>query len=149
MPQTTVDIEAKTERNITHIKATNGDEVVTSKVNSSKLSTIQDAIEWIVSQRQKTLSESEIQRRVTFTYHVDDGQVIVDSIDNVQPLPKDQGKTDFENLPNWATWTAQQAVDWIDTNVVDLDSAKIVLQQMARAIIALRNINVDGGQEHS
>ena len=58
---------------------------------------------------------------------------------------KDEAATtsldEFATMPNWATWTAQEASDYIDTNVTDLASAKVVLQKMAMAIIYLRNIN--------
>lgn len=148
MSQTTIDVQARTERNLLHILATRGDESISSTIQASKIPTVQAAIEWIVAQKMKTTETPDIQRRVTFTYHAEstpeDGSVIVvDSIDDVQPLPRDQGKADFENLPGWATWTAQDAVDWIETNVTDLASAKTVLQQMARAIVALRNRTMD------
>jgi hypothetical protein len=47
----------------------------------------------------------------------------------------------FANMPDWASWTAQEASDYIDTNVTDLNSAKVVLQKLAMAVIYLRNIN--------
>jgi len=49
-------------------------------------------------------------------------------------------KTDFSSMPDWATWTATEASDWIETNVTDLASAKLVLQKMAMAIIYLRDV---------
>lgn len=148
MPTTTVDITARTEGELTHILVQRGDDALSSVVTAGKLTTISAAIEWTVNQVFKTLDTAEIQRRVTFTFHQEvnpdgDTVIIVDSIDDVQLLPRDQGKTDFEALPGWATWTAQEAVDWIETNVTDLASAKTTLQQMARAIVALRNRTID------
>lgn len=55
----------------------------------------------------------------------------------------DAGKLDFENLPGWATWTAAEAGDWIDANVVDLASAKTALRAMAKAIIYLRDVTIE------
>jgi hypothetical protein len=43
------------------------------------------------------------------------------------------------SIPNWAHWTEAETLSYIDTNVVDLASAKIVLRAMARLLIALRN----------
>jgi len=43
------------------------------------------------------------------------------------------------NIPGWTTWDEQQALDWIDTDVTDLDSAKQALSAMARMIVAMRN----------
>jgi hypothetical protein len=41
--------------------------------------------------------------------------------------------------PNWATWTAQQASDWINTNVTNLAQAKTVLISLAKAVVYLRD----------
>lgn len=43
------------------------------------------------------------------------------------------------NLPGWATWTAQQAVDYVEANVTDLATAKAALKAMAKAIVYLRD----------
>lgn len=56
--------------------------------------------------------------------------------------------TDFASLPGWATWTGQEAADWVDTNVTDPASAKVALMAMARAIMYLRNMiapDLEGG----
>jgi len=63
---------------------------------------------------------------------------VVDDV-QIEPLPQDAAKLDFTNLPGWATWSAQGAGDWIDANVTDLASAKNVLQNMAKAIVYLRD----------
>lgn len=52
----------------------------------------------------------------------------------------EQAADDFEALPGWATWTGQEAADWIDANVVDLASAKTALTRMAQAIVYLRDV---------
>ncbi len=59
--------------------------------------------------------------------------------EDIQEISKD----DFENLPGWASWTAEEASDWIDANVTDLAAAKIVLQTMAKAIIYLRDVSIE------
>jgi hypothetical protein len=41
-------------------------------------------------------------------------------------------------LPGWATWTADQAADYIEANVVDLATAKEVLKKMAMMLVYLR-----------
>ncbi len=50
-------------------------------------------------------------------------------------------------IPGWATWTEAEVVAYIDTNVVDLASAKAVLRAMARMLVALRNKNWPNLQE--
>jgi len=46
----------------------------------------------------------------------------------------------FRSLPGWSTWTPAEAASWIDSNVTDLASAKVVLKNMARAIVLLRSL---------
>lgn len=50
---------------------------------------------------------------------------------------EDGAETAFTNIPDWATWTEQEAVDYITNNVTDLASAKVVMIRMARAILIL------------
>ena len=53
---------------------------------------------------------------------------------------KDLALANFENLPGFATWTAQEANAWIEGNVIDLDTAKVALSRMAQALVYLRDI---------
>ena len=46
---------------------------------------------------------------------------------------------DVGNIPGWATWTAQEAQDWIDANVTNLATARTAFKAMARMLMALRN----------
>ena len=46
---------------------------------------------------------------------------------------------ELRNVPNWAKWSMAETVSYIDENVTDLQSAKVVLKNMAKVIIALRN----------
>lgn len=88
-------------------------------------------------------------------------------------LPQHQAVIDFRNLPGWASWTGQQAVDyingqilsgmtpdqveaWVRANVTSFDKAitgfilvgrelaelRAICEQMARAVMYLRNITV-------
>lgn len=50
-----------------------------------------------------------------------------------------RAETDAANIPGWARWTETEVLDYIDTNVTDLASAKVVLTAMARLLVALRN----------
>lgn len=54
-------------------------------------------------------------------------------------LRQEQSDSDAANIPGWATWTAQEAQDWIDANVTNLASARTALKAMARMLLALRN----------
>jgi hypothetical protein len=42
-------------------------------------------------------------------------------------------------IPNWATWDEATVVDYINTNVTDLASARTVLVALARMVVALRD----------
>jgi len=55
----------------------------------------------------------------------------------------DAAREQFENLPGWATWTGQEAAQWVEDNVTDLASAKIALKAMGRAIMYLRDIVIE------
>jgi hypothetical protein len=55
----------------------------------------------------------------------------------------EHAKDDFDALPGWATWTGQEAADWIDENVIDLPSARLALTRMAQAIIYLRDVVIE------
>ena len=47
--------------------------------------------------------------------------------------------TAAKSIPGWATWDEAKALDYIESEVIDLKSAKVVLAAMARLLIALRN----------
>ena len=63
---------------------------------------------------------------------------VVDSVSSAL-LPEADARTGIEALPGWASWTAQEADDWIVANVTDLASAVTVLRAMARMIVHLRD----------
>jgi hypothetical protein len=90
--------------------------------------TRQEKIDWATAQVETVLlSHLFVGETVTFP-------------DQAKPV---EGKKDYSNLPGWATWTGQEAADWIDTNVTDLASAKVVLESMAKAIIYIRDIVIE------
>jgi uncharacterized membrane protein len=52
---------------------------------------------------------------------------------------KDNAKTQFRNIPNWASWTEDETLTWFDANVTNASSALPVMRNMIRMLIALRN----------
>lgn len=44
-----------------------------------------------------------------------------------------------ESIPGWATWDLDTTLNYIDTNLTDLASAKVIISAMAKMMIALRN----------
>jgi len=60
-------------------------------------------------------------------------------VETAQDIIKAGAKAQASAIPNWASWTEIQATDYVDNNVTDLASAKVVLRAMARMMIALRN----------
>lgn len=58
-------------------------------------------------------------------------------------LAPESAKGDFEALPGWATWSAAEAVAYIEANVTTLATAKTVMERMAQAIVYLRDMSVE------
>ena len=56
-----------------------------------------------------------------------------------EPELTNTGWDRLELLPQWATMSTQQAVDYIETNVTTLASAKVVLIALAKMVIAERD----------
>ncbi|MCJ7824973.1 MAG: hypothetical protein MUP44_08750 [Anaerolineales bacterium] len=84
-------------------------------------------------------------RRVVIEAHRENGTIVLPGapwiLDDVtlEQLPDERAADDFSALPGWATWTADEAAQWIAANVTDLAGAKTALTAMARAIILLRD----------
>ena len=64
----------------------------------------------------------------------------VPSLERKRDMLAAQANRDYPNLPDWMkTWTVSQAKDWIEANVNDMASAKVVLKSLAEfAILTLR-----------
>ncbi|MBW2307485.1 MAG: hypothetical protein JRG73_11175 [Deltaproteobacteria bacterium] len=45
----------------------------------------------------------------------------------------------IRNIPGWASWTAQEAEDYIEADITDLAGARQVLKAMAKMICYLRD----------
>ena len=54
-------------------------------------------------------------------------------------IDKLQVQNVIAEIPDWCSWTVEQAESYIEETVVDLISAKKVLKNMAKMLILLRN----------
>ena len=45
----------------------------------------------------------------------------------------------IKDMPNWGTWTAQQAEDYVEAYVVNLATAKVIFKKMAKVLCYLRD----------
>ena len=54
----------------------------------------------------------------------------------IQRARQQQSRADAANIPGWASWTKEQALDWHDTNIADLlDNAPTVTSQNAVQVL--------------
>ena len=64
---------------------------------------------------------------------------------DVAPLPtqtevvQGEAKSIVQGIPGWSTFSGDEAVTWIDENVVDINDCKVVLKKMAKLLCALRD----------
>jgi len=140
MAQFTVDITAVVRNGQLAIRVQRGDQFVESVLPLGEVVDPLSAVEWAVN---RTMDDeavaTAVQKRVTFSAtQQPDGTWAVDSVDSVETLPADVGRNGLATLPGWASWSAQEAANWIDGSVTDLTSAKAALQAMAKAIVYLR-----------
>lgn len=70
---------------------------------------------------------------ISYTYEPSDEVIFPDE------TAKETAANEFENLPGWATWSALEAENWVETNVTSLATAKTALKAMAKAIVFLRD----------
>ena len=64
-----------------------------------------------------------------------------DEIDDIA-LIEDDAKQRLKAIPNWATWTEEQAVEWFTTHINNLaipDDVKSLLADYGRMLLALRD----------
>lgn len=148
MTQFIVDVKAKETEEGTYLEITKGNKVLKTTVTKGKLDTAEKFANWLLL---RTFREGEVvsdlRKRFIIEAHQEEEEPgtlyseliwILDSV-IVHNLPQDQAKVDFSNLLGWANWTTQEAENYIEKNVNDLQSAKNVLIQMSKAIIYLRN----------
>jgi hypothetical protein len=140
-----IDVEAVELGNVTKITAKHDDRILQTTIPSDELQNVNDLAEWVLAQQegQDHIVDTTLQKRLTIDYHIDgSNQKIIDSVSS-ESLPSDEGHTNFLALVGWSTWTATEAETWIDSNVVDISSAKTAMKAMAKAIIYFRNIVID------
>lgn len=108
-------------------------------------STLEEVAALILAQEFPPAPPRDFQRRIIIEAHRENGTIvlpgapwIVDGV-TVEQLPDERARDEFADLPGWATWTAEEAAQWVADNVTDLASAKTALTAMARAIVALRD----------
>ena len=61
----------------------------------------------------------------------------IDTQNSINAL-QESARNEAAAIPNWATWTAQQASDWLTANIADTNT-RTALIAMARMLVALRN----------
>lgn len=107
--------------------------------------TLEEVATLIMSQEFPPTPPQDFQRRIIIEAHRENGTIILPGapwiVDDVmvEQLPDERARDDFDSLPGWATWTTDEAAQWIEDNVTDLASARTAMTAMARAIIALRD----------
>lgn len=150
MPDITIDLTVKDIGGFKQVTAISGDTIIQSTIRGDEITNLNQLAVWFLTQPgQDILPDPNLQRRLSVSYHIETvpdpeggltSQNIV--IDNLQSalLPADQGQINLSNLPGWASWSASEAEQFIETNVTDLASAKTVLISMAKAVVYLRDI---------
>lgn len=127
MPQITIDVLAIRRNELVEIKIEYQKQRISRVVQLEEVNTPQKAVQWALEQK-FPVDEivTEIEKQITATIHQEidpeTGQPywVIDSIDDVSPLPRDS----FD--------------DWVNTNVVDLDSAKEALKRLAGFVRKIR-----------
>lgn len=117
-------------------------------MTTERTATLEELALLILAQAQPGDVDDAFQRRANIEAHQETGidpetgeeyqYWVIDSV-TLEQLPNEAARDGFGALPGWATWTAAEAAQWIQDNVVDLPSAKIALSAMARAIVYLRD----------
>lgn len=148
MPTFTVDARAEYNQSddIVALELSRNDRTVT--MTARRDWTLEQLANEILAQNFPPQPDATFQRRLTIEAHQEDvtdpdtGTVyqiwVLDSVIAAQ-LPDEAAEDGFANLPGWAAWTADEAEAWIESNVMDLASAKVALTAMARAICYLRD----------
>jgi len=92
-----------------------------------------------------------MQKRFTITYHIETAtdpqtgeQYNINVVDDVQLEPRqtDKARSNFKAMGQWATWSALQAVDYVEQNVTNLATAKAVIERLVEMVVYLREMNL-------
>lgn len=81
--------------------------------------------------------------------HTDAIKTIIEAHDGIDDIvvAESEAKQRFKDIPNWATWTPQEAQDWltarIDTLAIPAD-VKILLRAYGQMLLALRDKTFPG-----
>ena len=76
--------------------------------------------------------------------YVDIIQTVLDAHDGINDIAliEDDAKQRLKAIPNWATWTEEQAVEWFTTHINNLaipEDVKSLLAAYGRMLLALRD----------
>jgi hypothetical protein len=139
MTQITVEEISKSKLgNVLHLEVLVNGRRLVRDITASKVDTVQKLALWLVSQP-LDISEVQPRRQAVIDYHIDPGLgPVIDNL-NITLLAEDQAIADIEALPGWATFSGDEAENWIEVNVTSLATAKTALKAMARLLVAERN----------
>lgn len=117
------------------------------EMTTYRTATLEELALLILAQRIPGEPDKTFQKQITIEAHKDTGVDpdtgepfefwVVDDV-ALDQLPDEAARDGVAGLPGWATWTADQAADYIESNVVDLATAKEVLKKMAMMLVHLR-----------
>jgi hypothetical protein len=59
------------------------------------------------------------------------------------PSVQDKAISDFQDLPGWSTWDAQQVEGYVRANAKDVDSMVDILVRMGQALVHMRDAVIE------
>jgi len=138
-----VDVRARvnTSDQVVELELSRGDQ--SAVMTAYRTWTLEQLAREILHQHFGVVPDKVFQRRV----HIEAHQMgvvpavfewVIDDVSAAQ-LPDEAAADGFEGLPQWDSWSATEASDWIEANVNTMADAKNVLKKMAMAIIYLRD----------
>lgn len=102
----------------------------------------------ILAQTHPQQPDKTYQRKVTIDWHWETGvdpetqeeyqYKVIDGV-TLDQLVDEAARDGYGALPDWASWTADEAAAWIEVNVNDLPTAKEVLKKLAMTVCYLRD----------
>lgn len=147
MPTTTVNARAtRQENNTVTLELERNGQTVDVTIYADM--TLEEVAWQILAQTHPPEPDKTYQRQVTIEWHWETGvdpetqeeyqYKVIDDV-TVEQLKDEAARDGFESLPGWATWTADEASDYIESNVNTLAEAKTVLKVMAQCLCYLRD----------